>query len=96
MEYNNLKERMLINDQINFRAIVDIDGNDWSGRLCKLVRTNSAVIKVRVHIYICFSASQHIDEKGAYTYVLVLRFNQISLNTSSTSLGQWKIMFLLC
>ena len=54
-----LKERMPFNDQMNFRAIIDIDGNDWSSRFPKLLCTNSVVIKVRVHVYICFSASQH-------------------------------------
>ena len=54
-----LKEIMPFYDQMKFRAIIDIDGNDWSSRFPKLLCTNSVVIKVRVHVYICFSASQN-------------------------------------
>ena len=53
------KKIMPFYDQMNFMAIIDIDGNDWSSRFPKLLCTNSIVIKVRVHVYICFSASKN-------------------------------------
>jgi hypothetical protein len=49
-----LKEIMPFNDQMKFKAIIDIDGNTWSSRFPKLLCTNSVVIKVCVYIYISF------------------------------------------
>ena len=41
-----LTKRMPFYDQMNFKAIIDIDGNSWSSRFPKLLCTNSVVIKV--------------------------------------------------
>ena len=35
------------NDQMKYKAIIDIDGNTWSSRFTKLLCTNSVIIKVR-------------------------------------------------
>ncbi len=37
---------MLFEDQMNYKAILDIDGNSYSERLSKLLCTNSVVIKI--------------------------------------------------
>ena len=39
-------KNMQLVDQMNFRAIIDIDGNTWSSRFAMLLCTNSVVIKV--------------------------------------------------
>ncbi len=41
-----LTDRIEFNDQMRFKAILDIDGNNWSARFPKLLCTNSVVIKV--------------------------------------------------
>lgn len=41
-----LTERMPFDDQMNYKAIIDIDGNSWSSRFPKLLCLNSVVIKV--------------------------------------------------
>ena len=41
-----LTERMHFDDQMKYKAILDIDGNNWSGRFPKLLCTNSVTIKV--------------------------------------------------
>jgi hypothetical protein len=41
-----LTERMKFDDMMKYRAIIDIDGNDWSSRFPKLLCMNSVVIKV--------------------------------------------------
>lgn len=38
-------------DQMRYRAIIDIDGNTWSSRFPKLLCTNSVIIKVRYGVY---------------------------------------------
>mmetsp|Transcript_6123 Transcript_6123/g.13408 ORF Transcript_6123/g.13408 Transcript_6123/m.13408 type:complete len:366 (-) Transcript_6123:182-1279(-) len=38
--------RIRFNDQMRYRAIIDIDGNNWSSRFAKLLCTNSVVIKI--------------------------------------------------
>ena len=42
-----LTECMKFDDQMNYKAILDIDGNNWSARFPKLLCSNSVVIKVR-------------------------------------------------
>jgi len=39
--------------QMAYRAIIDIDGNNWSSRFASLLCTNSVIIKVRVYCYEC-------------------------------------------
>ncbi len=41
-----LTERMKFDDMSEYKAIIDIDGNDWSSRFPKLLCMNSVVIKV--------------------------------------------------
>ncbi|KAL3793278.1 hypothetical protein ACHAW5_003951 [Stephanodiscus triporus] len=41
-----LKKRMPFDDQMKFKAIIDIDGNDWSSRFPMLLCTNSVIIKI--------------------------------------------------
>lgn len=41
-----LTERMHFDDQMKYKAILDIDGNNWSGRFPKLLCTNSVTIKI--------------------------------------------------
>ncbi|KAL7555158.1 hypothetical protein ACHAWF_018816 [Thalassiosira exigua] len=41
-----LTERMHFDDQMNYRAIFDVDGNNWSGRFPSLLCTNSVIIKI--------------------------------------------------
>lgn len=41
-----LTERMEFDDMMKYKAILDIDGNNWSGRFPKLLCTNSVIIKV--------------------------------------------------
>ena len=41
-----LTERIHFDDQMKYKAILDIDGNNWSGRFPKLLCTNSVTIKV--------------------------------------------------
>jgi hypothetical protein len=45
-----LTERMRFEDMMNYKAIIDIDGNDWSSRFPKLLCMNSVVIKVCVSV----------------------------------------------
>ena len=49
-----LTERMPFDDQMKYKAILDIDGNNWSSRFPKLLCTNSVVIKVRVNSFSLF------------------------------------------
>ena len=49
-----LTDRMPFNDQMNYKAIIDIDGNSWSSRFPKLLCLNSVVIKVCMCICIIF------------------------------------------
>jgi hypothetical protein len=39
-------KQMQFDDQMNYRAILDIDGNSWSSRFPKILCTNSVAIKV--------------------------------------------------
>ena len=48
-----LTDRMPFNDQMNYKAIIDIDGNGWSSRFPKLLCLNSVVIKVCMFISFC-------------------------------------------
>lgn len=41
-----VKGWMSFNNQMKYKAIIDIDGNDWSSRFPKLLCTNSVVIKI--------------------------------------------------
>lgn len=41
-----LADRMSFDDQMEYKAIIDIDGNSWSSRFPKLLCTNSVIIKV--------------------------------------------------
>jgi hypothetical protein len=43
-----LADRMRFDDQMKYKAIIDIDGNNWSSRFIKLLCTNSVVIKVNM------------------------------------------------
>jgi len=43
-----LTERMKFEDMMNYKAIIDVDGNDWSSRFPMLLCMNSVVIKVCV------------------------------------------------
>jgi hypothetical protein len=45
---------MEFDEQMNYKAIMDIDGNSWTGRFSKLLCTNSVVIKVRYLYCIAF------------------------------------------
>jgi len=75
-----LKKRMPFDDQMKFKAIIDIDGNDWSSRFPKLLCTNSVIIKVCVHIVI-FSLPVINDEWFTFNNILkciLFRLNQIS------------------
>jgi len=38
--------RMPFDKQMSYQAIIDIDGNNWSGRFAKLLCTNSVIIKI--------------------------------------------------
>jgi hypothetical protein len=40
-------KRMPFEEQMTYKAIIDIDGNNWSSRFASLLCTNSVVIKVR-------------------------------------------------
>ncbi len=40
-------KRMPFEEQMAYKAIIDIDGNNWSSRFASLLCTNSVVIKVR-------------------------------------------------
>lgn len=40
---------MPFDDQMKYRAIIDIDGNAWSSRFSKILCTNSVAIKVCGH-----------------------------------------------
>jgi len=42
-------EHMRFDDQMKYRAIIDIDGNAWSSRFSKILCTNSVAIKVCGH-----------------------------------------------
>lgn len=64
-----LKKRMPFDDQMKFKAIIDIDGNDWSSRFPKLLCTNSVIIKVCVLIVI-FSLPVIIDEWFTFNDIL--------------------------
>jgi len=44
-----LTEHMEFSNQMNYKAILDIDGNSWSSRFPKLLCTNSVVIKVEAN-----------------------------------------------
>jgi hypothetical protein len=45
-----LTDRMKFDDMMKYKAIIDIDGNDWSSRFPKLLCMNSVVIKVCVYV----------------------------------------------
>jgi len=64
-----LRKRMPFHDQMKFKAIIDIDGNDWSSRFPKLLCTNSVIIKVWF-TFSSFSLRVMIDEWFTFTYVL--------------------------
>jgi len=49
----DIAEYMTFNELMQYRAIIDIDGNFWSSRFTKLLCTNSVIIKVC--IYVCNS-----------------------------------------
>ena len=71
---------MPFNDQMKFKAIIDIDGNTWSSRFPELLCTNSVVIKVCVDIYILFLClSTLMDGVHLLTFlVFIFRLNQIT------------------
>ena len=39
-------DHMLFHDKMKYKAILDIDGNHWSGRYPRLLCTNNVIIKV--------------------------------------------------
>jgi hypothetical protein len=43
-----ISQSMPFEEQMAYRAIIDIDGNNWSSRFASLLCTNSVIIKVRV------------------------------------------------
>ena len=50
-----LTDRMEFDDQMKYKAILDIDGNNWSARFPKLLCSNSVVIKVRsIAVFHCY------------------------------------------
>jgi hypothetical protein len=61
-----LADMMRFDDQMKYKAIIDIDGNNWSSRFAKLLCTNSVVIKVstfvvsRYALLYCISVSQTV------------------------------------
>ena len=48
-----ISQSMPFEEQMAYRAIIDIDGNNWSSRFASLLCTNSVIIKVRVYCYVC-------------------------------------------
>jgi hypothetical protein len=61
-----LADMMRFDDQMKYKAIIDIDVNNWSSRFAKLLCTNSVVIKVstfvvsRYALLYCISVSQTV------------------------------------
>ncbi|KAL7534831.1 hypothetical protein ACHAWF_004963 [Thalassiosira exigua] len=53
-----LVDSMMFEDQMKYRATIDIDGNNWSSRFSMLLCMNSVVIKVRVRRCIVIWAVQ--------------------------------------
>lgn len=47
-------DRIEFEDQMKYKAILDVDGNNWSARFPKLLCTNSVVIKVCVRVSVLF------------------------------------------
>ncbi len=47
------RSRMPFDEQMKYKAIIDIDGNGWSGRFAGLLCTNSVVIKVCLVSAVC-------------------------------------------
>lgn len=43
---NTIKEAIPMQNMMNYKAIIDIDGNSWSSRFGELLCTNSVVIKI--------------------------------------------------
>ena len=62
-----LTDRMKFDDMMKYKAIIDIDGNDWSSRFPKLLCMNSVVIKVCV---CCVCSSERIVFDGNWTQTL--------------------------
>lgn len=56
----DIAKYMPYNELMQYRAIIDIDGNTWSSRFTKLLCTNSVIIKV---CYVC----------NSYRYILISR-----------------------
>ncbi len=46
--------RMPFDEQMKYKAIIDIDGNSWSGRFASLLCTNSVVIKVWALVFFLY------------------------------------------
>jgi hypothetical protein len=82
-ETNVAIKRMPFEEQMAYKAIIDIDGNNWSSRFASLLCTNSVVIKVRalnvvsiiLYTFICFVIFGYIL-KGCFR-----RSTQIILKT---------------
>ena len=51
----DIAEYMSYNELMQYRAIIDIDGNFWSSRFTKLLCTNSVIIKVCICLYNIYS-----------------------------------------
>ena len=77
-------KRMPFEKQMTYRAIIDIDGNNWSSRFASLLCTNSVVIKVRALslTLIFFLPSSLVSHKQA---LFRCRSTQIILSTFTTS-----------
>jgi hypothetical protein len=54
-----IAQKIPFDEQMTYRAIIDIDGNNWSSRFAGLLCTNSVVIKVRN--ILCLGALFHIS-----------------------------------
>jgi hypothetical protein len=58
---NVAKKRMPFEEQMAYRAIIDINGNNWSSRFARLLCTNSVVIKVCVYDCVPFYLLCHLS-----------------------------------
>ncbi|GAA94666.1 glycosyltransferase family 90 protein [Mixia osmundae IAM 14324] len=47
--YGGYKSRMTDKDAENYKYVIDVDGNTWSGRFGKLMRSPAAVIKATIY-----------------------------------------------
>mmetsp|Transcript_8816 Transcript_8816/g.19785 ORF Transcript_8816/g.19785 Transcript_8816/m.19785 type:complete len:412 (+) Transcript_8816:182-1417(+) len=81
-----LTKRMNFDDQMKYKTILDIDGNNWSGRFPRLLCTNSVVIKVHVYdLIICTTQMILTMLFIFYCTAFVYRSSQTTLSTFTMS-----------